>query len=499
LSALNGDRRSSRGIRSKLVAIGALSVVGVAVAAVSIRPTAQDPNLDVVGEQAVPSSTAPSATTSVVTATPPTPAELVVVAPQVGEGGEAANEPSRFGGNYDNNLHLIRSQVVRNRNLDSSPHRGTPSAELVPEEHYGPRSDYLNNPGFNPEQSFPVAEGGQFRAGCEFSHFSYDDPLVFPGRPGAAHLHMFFGNTDVNAYSTADSVLNSGSSTCNGQELNRTAYWAPAMFDGSGNVRIPERVVVYYKGEGQARGEAEPFPPGAAMIAHNLNTVDTSKGGAEGKFNFVCSDNFSAATDGLQSNTIPVCNGSKYRDLYGVDENPHVVLEMNVKFPQCWNGNDPGNPVNFHEPAVGSWYFSDCGGNHTLVNLEYFINYPLTPDETTDGWYLSSDVDPASRTVTGPSGGSLHADWWGGWNTEINQMFLDNCVNHVEDKPSGCGFGYLTNGGPNGEVPKGGPALKYREQFVGPLTVAASDLYEQLCPQGPPLDTDQVAAYCMPG
>ena len=140
-----------------------------------------------------------------------------------------------------------------------------------------------------------MVEGGQFRIACEFSHFGYDDPLVFPGQPGASHLHTFFGNTDTNAFSTPASILNTGGATCNGQELNRTAYWVPALFDTAGNARIPERIVVYYKGEGLANGKAEPYPPGAAMIAKvDLNTVDNGRGGAMGKFSFVCADNYSS-------------------------------------------------------------------------------------------------------------------------------------------------------------------------------------------------------------
>ena len=34
---------------------------------------------------------------------------------------------------------------------------------------------------------------------CRASHAAADDPIVFPGRPGAAHLHEFFGNQTTNA------------------------------------------------------------------------------------------------------------------------------------------------------------------------------------------------------------------------------------------------------------------------------------------------------------
>ena len=88
---------------------------------------------------------------------------------------------------------------------------------------------------------------GQFRAACQYSHFAYDDPIIFPGEPGRSHLHMFFGNTEADAYSTVDSLLRSGGGTCSGFELNRSAYWTPALLDGKGNAVVPERIILYYK------------------------------------------------------------------------------------------------------------------------------------------------------------------------------------------------------------------------------------------------------------
>ena len=196
-----------------------------------------------------PGGDQPTTTTPQTPDTPATPSQPTTTQPPTTT---APHHPVADGpANYNSNLALIRSQSVRNRNHDGSPFRSTPQAALDTSSSsplLGSRSAYLGNPNGNPEQAFPVSAGGQFRISCEFSHFAYDDPLVAPNDPGAAHLHMFFGNTDVNAYSTFSSLRDTGSSTCNGQELNRTGYWVPAMIDGDGNARIPERIVVYYKG-----------------------------------------------------------------------------------------------------------------------------------------------------------------------------------------------------------------------------------------------------------
>ncbi|MEL7207548.1 MAG: hypothetical protein AAGK32_04845, partial [Actinomycetota bacterium] len=135
-----------------------------------------------------------------------------------------------------------------------------------------------------------------------------------------------------------------------------------------------------------------------------------------------------------------------------------------------------------------------------LPNLEYFVNYRVELGESTADWYLSSDVDPATFELRSePPGTTVHGDWWGAWHEEVNQMWIDNCVNYRADPVSGCGFGYLTDGGPDQANPLPGPALQYRPQYTGPEKIPASTIFEQLCA---PL-TDRAytkptdAAYCV--
>jgi hypothetical protein len=406
--------------------------------------------------------------------------------------------------NYQQNLAMIKNGTVRNRNLDSSPYRNTPMASLPTGDSsplLGPRSDYLGNPGGNPEVAFPAKNVGTFRTACEFSHFAYDDPLVYPNKPGASHLHMFWGNTDVNAYSTYDTLKDSGSSTCNGMELNRTGYWAPAMFDAQGNVRIPERIIIYYKGYGLAQGNSEVYPPKAAMVVDDIVHRTPDANGGTSEVNFLCTDQYRSLPREPAGATIPVCQS---KNQYG----NYSVLEMHVKFPNCWNGLDAANPKNWVLARYGSWFYSNCvaDGNKTFPNVHYLIAYPLEPGETTAGWYLSYDVNPQTRQVDKTRGSSIHADWWGGWHPDINKEWIDNCVNlkkdfngdGQDDVDHSCGFGYLSDGGPDDNNPYPGRALKYRQQYTGPIKVAASTLYRELCPGGSAISTATAAAYCRP-
>jgi Domain of unknown function (DUF1996)/Ricin-type beta-trefoil lectin domain-like len=396
---------------------------------------------------------------------------------------------------YGENLKKIRAASVRNTNLDNSKYLNTPMASINTADLLGPREDYIRGddgkvpgaPGGNPEEGFPAQGVGTFRISCEFSHFAYDDPLVHPNKPGAAHLHMFWGNTDVNAYSTYDTLFNSGSSTCNGMELNRSGYWAPAMFDAKGNVRVPERIIVYYKGYGLANGASQVFPPRAAMV-NNDRVHRAAVGGAIGEPNFLCSNQYRGERQKLGL-TIPNCTDGPFRR----------TLEMHVKFGNCWNRNDPSNPDNWELPKQGGWFNSDCQPGVTTPNIHYIIAYPLEDGENTEGWYLSSDVSPVDFQRNPVPGSSIHADWWGGWHPDINKQFIDNCVNYKGvGVDHGCGFGYLTDGGPDGLKPYPGPALKYRQQYTGPIKVPASTLFRELCDASQTLSTPQRAALCRP-
>lgn len=394
---------------------------------------------------------------------------------------------------YDANLEMIRASSVRNKNHDNSPYRSVPQARLRIKDHLGPRSEYLTSPGGNSEQAFPTPEGGNFRVSCEFSHFAYDDPLLFPNQPGAAHLHMFWGNTDVNAHSTHNSLVNSGGGTCNGQELNRSGYWAPAMFDANGNVRIPMRIDVYYKGYNLARERAEVYPPGAAIIAKNTNAISRSDGGVAGienQMSFLCTDKFRSLPRTPAGNKIPVC-GDRH------SSGQATVLEHDIKFQNCLYGQNPSNPASWGLSKAGNWFWGDCGSGRTFPHLQYIIQYQLEPGESTAGWYLSSDVNHQTMKVAEP-GSTSHADWWGGWEPEVNKMWLENCTTFKSDKPSGCGQGYLTDGGPNGLKPYDGPALKMRPQYGGPGKVKASVLYDELCGIQARITEPKQAAYCTP-
>lgn len=397
---------------------------------------------------------------------------------------------------YATNLARIQGSSVRSKVEDGSIYRDVPQDDLIVANLLGPRSEYLDAPGGNPERAFPTDNGvGNFRIGCEFSHFAYDDPFMHPGKPGASYLQMFFGNTDVNAYSTYESLRNRGGSTCNGHELNRSGYWVPAMFDGDGYVRVPERVVIYYKGYGDSNGRSIAFPEKSAIVSRRVHTIESNQGGSPNQAAYKCSDQFSA-----NANQSDVLQGFNC-DAIGNPVWKRTVLEVVIKFPQCWAGDNPDDFENSYSLPKSNWFGSDCEdmGYENLPNIEYFVNYPLEDGETVDDWFLASDVSPDTLQLSGTRGDSVNGKWWGAWRKDVNQDWVDNCVNHqANGERAGCGFGYLSNGGPDGQNPRPGPALKYREQYTGPIKVPVEQVFSQLCDTDRALTSDASAAWCNP-
>lgn len=293
---------------------------------------------------------------------------------------------------------------------------------------------------------------------------------------------MFFGNTHTNALSNYDTTINSGSSTCNGMELNRTSYWVPAMFDGQGNARIPDRMLVYYKSYGGAVGKTEVYPPNMQMVSGNA--LATSKQPMIGTYAESRKVVFRCGTAQETNNTfdtIPSCP-------------PEKTLEMNINFQTCWNGQDPSNyKVNLAFPSIGP-NSGACPSTHPrfMPQMEYRIFF-LDHGSDTNTWYLASDVSSTDKKTINPNGRgySNHADWFGGWHKDINKLWIDNCNNKVL---SDCDNGVL--GDPRQMTnPK---ALKKRPEYTGPTIISGQKIYTELC-SGAPLSQPSMVAYCPKG
>ncbi len=410
--------------------------------------------------------------------------------------------------NAEQAVALIKASTFRNATMDASPFINVAAADLAAEPalyETDPAGKYNQDVGaygtfpfYRRSTFYSVSgEGGStFRANCEVSHFSYDDPIVYPGEPERAHLHMFLGNTHTNAFSTYDSLLNSGSSTCNGKELNRTAYWVPAMFDGKGGVVVPFNNAFYYKSEtAQAVGNVQPYPANLQLIADQR----FNNNGNQGTAAFRCNDIYNGGKSEF-GGTIPNCPSPAASGQPG-------TLEYQIFFGYCWNGNESevgdwvANLDNFTSPE-GYWHSGKCPASHpiTFPALVTHIFFDIPLGETTADWYLSSDVDSKSRQLANEPGASAHADWFGAWNPEVNKEWVQNCSN---TPAAGCGDAYLESYR-NGQEATA-KALVIREDWdYGQIdSIPVEDIYNQMCSNAEhhpynPANGGMEAAYCHP-
>jgi Domain of unknown function (DUF1996) len=263
---------------------------------------------------------------------------------------------------------------------------------------------------------------GNFRIVCNFSHMAADDPLVAPGVPGGSHLHVFFGNTGVNAYSTAASIATTGASTCRGGIMNRSAYWVPALIDtATGTPLAPFESHFYYKTgyNGIRPSEVNFIPTGLRMIAgDSRNTSATSASGT-----FSCHDAPSSApAPARQMINCPV--GSE--------------LRISILFPQCWDGVNLDSPD--HKSHMSFTVNQRCPATHPvpLPEISFHIAYKVKEANAPLRWRLASDNYSTSQ----PGGLSFHADWVDGWRKEFMETWVNRCDREARD----CGSHRLGDG-----------------------------------------------------
>lgn len=314
-----------------------------------------------------------------------------------------------------------------------------------------------------PDKAEPRSWRGIIRINCDFSHSSYNDPIIFPGQEGVAHLHRFYGNELVDHSTTLESLITTGSSTCQGNELNRSAYWVPALLAPAYNQQTKERLLdeqgepawnvvpavvgnneeaheVFYYSAGIDDVDAiEPIPVGLRMIAGEQAT----KPGREQDTSIVrwhCQSwESSDAGNPRWSTTIPECQA------------PDRV-RMDIFFPSCWNGRDLDSPDHKSHMAypVKDIASGDmvCPSSHpvAIVRPSYHYAFGVLPDvydpvtKSSRGWKLASDSYIPSEAQ--PGGITLHGDWWNGWHPTIMEAMLETCIQDRYD----CHNGNLANG-----------------------------------------------------
>lgn len=234
--------------------------------------------------------------------------------------------------------------------------------------------------------------GVNFVESCRFSHRAPDDPIVFPGQPGASHQHTFVGNRSTNAFSTF-ATLRSGGTTCLRQD-DTAAYWAPALYRGAEPV-LPLGATIYYRRATLA--PVSTFPNGLRMVAGDATA--TSPQSLRVTF-WSCG----AAGGVPPSSTVPTCPDAR-----------GSFLRLHIRFPECWDGRRLDSPD--HRSHMAYAVRGVCPSTHPVEvpRITQIYRYPTRGGE---GFSLAS-------------GGvySAHADFFNAWQPGELLRLVEGCLN----------------------------------------------------------------------
>jgi len=298
---------------------------------------------------------------------------------------------------------------------------------------------------------------------CQAGQLLRDDPIVYPGQPGASHLHQFWGNTGANANSTYKSLRTTGQSTCDNRgtdtPINRSAYWTPAMLDGAGHVVKPDFINTYYKqiphGNPECQGAPDTthlgwcvdIPNGLRFVfGYNMTTMSggpAAPSGWEPSFLwFNCWDDLVGTPNAKTGNT----NFHTIAEAVAAGCPAGAVLVAQAVIPVCWDGKNLDSPDHRSHMAFSTGDYVATAGQracpadhpYVLPALQMRVHYTTDANFTAGKWRLSSDEMMPNLAA----GSTLHFDYFEGWSPTAKDAWFRNCI----DKHETCAEGDLGNG-----------------------------------------------------
>ena len=237
----------------------------------------------------------------------------------------------------------------------------------------------------------PQGVVAQFVVECDLSHSAPDDPIVYPGEPGASHLHNFFGADSTDAASTPES-LRASSTSCQ-TAADTAAYWVPALYVDGEEVQ-PTRLNAYYRpGPGVDPATVQAHPAGLAIVAGDHTSTEPQPLNVVG-WHCGASPNLTADP--------PACP-------------PTTPLGLRVTFPDCWDGERLDSDD--HQSHMALSQEGSCPSSHPVPvpQLVLDIHYPVTGE--------------AVVALASGSPRSAHADFFNGWDQEALEREVAACIN----------------------------------------------------------------------
>jgi fibronectin type 3 domain-containing protein len=323
-----------------------------------------------------------------------------------------------------------------------------------------------------PARADEDSETDIFSADCLYSHTANDDPVVFPGMPGAAHSHEFSGSWTTNFATTTDSLTASGT-TCD-PAADKSGYWEPTLFLKGQRLPIEHTTAYLSKGlknSPEQRAAIQPFPLGLRMIADIKNSPEAISGLPSGGWNCGSDpihDGYTSSLkitwhcpDGLQSRVVfPDCWDGVNLDTVTAVGTPAVNPVTHVTYP---NDHRSHMAYALRAPADGLGK-GDCPRDHPVPvpEMHFKTNYftkglvdskatrpngkaggdPVLPDEgtTSSDFTVAAGLGtPGDPIRTTGDINTFHADFWNGWDPATLKSLIDYCIigqnAHLDTEP----------------------------------------------------------------
>jgi hypothetical protein len=250
-----------------------------------------------------------------------------------------------------------------------------------------------------PATASAAGGSGQFVVRCRYSHTNMDDPIVFPGQPGASHMHDFFGNDSVDADSTVASMLGSGT-TCRAAS-DTAGYWTPTPFLAGRELR-PTVMRIYYIGSGTA--DVETIPPGLQIIGGNKLAQSPDE---NPHVRWYCGQ-----TSGTKTPISPTPYSCKPWASYGFVDGIVAIIDL----PNCWDGAGlTPDHVAYKEGGA-----CPSGFPHVLPRLSERLHLGIMDPMAADGTVALS-------LSSGPYW-TMHADFWNTWQQDRLDELVEQCI-----------------------------------------------------------------------
>ena len=277
-----------------------------------------------------------------------------------------------------------------------------------------------------PESYKPTSEtnqDGAFRFFANVAKFGRFDPIVYPGQDNVGHLHMFWGNTEINPHSTHESLTQSGHSTGQGDMINRSAYWTPALLFAD-TAWVPDFINNYYKMP-DTRRATNPWPDTAArqvgmpagikMVFGNPMNVKTW---AEIKY----AERVKYLIDSPELTT----SSSNPADILPLLK-PGQKFSVMVWSDNLWNG-ELDSPDHRSHLATAKYniktskYEAPATHPYMIPQTTFIVSYTVPGGVDLTTLRCSSDMPGVQPLL------NFHADYMEAWHPTASKMWFENAI-----------------------------------------------------------------------